>query len=105
MKRLGVALTLVGLCAVVGACDGSRGLTEPADALRNGGTMGSGHRDGTSGDATTQENGGTSGSGHRRDDGASTAYNGGTIGSGHRSGLAGDSLIATENIGTIGSGH
>jgi hypothetical protein len=105
MKRLGVALTLFGFCLVIGACDGSRGLTEPADPLRNGGTMGSGHRDGTSGDATTQENGGTIGSGHRKDDGVSTAYNGGMFGSGHGGGVPGDSLIATENIGTIGSGH
>lgn len=86
MKRLGLALTLVGLCALSGACEGSRGLTEPAGRLQNIGTTGSGYRDGTGGDATTQDNGGTSGSGHRE-------------------GMNGDSLIATQNIGTIGSGH
>lgn len=66
MKRIGFALTLVGLCAVIGACQGSRGLTEPADALRNGGTIGSGHRAGGGPDSvvTTLENGGTIGSGH-----------------------------------------
>jgi hypothetical protein len=87
MKRLGFALTLVGLCAVLGACDGSRGLTEPAGRLQNIGTIGSGHRDSTAGDATTQENGGT-------------------IGSGHREGVDGVGAggVTTQNIGTSGSG-
>lgn len=103
MKRLGFALTLVGLCAVLGACDGSQSLTEPAGRLHNGGTMGSGHRDSTVGDATTQENGGTSGSGHRGVDGGST---GGTTTQSTGSGGTGlgDDIIL-ENGGTIGSGH
>ncbi len=104
MKRLALLLAVAGFCATAGACDGSRGVTEPAGRVQNIGTMGSGYRDGT----TTQDNGGTMGSGHR--DGtegtATTQDNGGTIGSGHRDSTTGDSLtVATRNGGTIGSGH
>lgn len=104
MKRLGFALTLVGLCAVLGACDGTRGLTEPAGRLQNIGTIGSGHKDGAAGDATAQENGGTIGSGHREGlDGGST---GGTTTQSTGSGGTGlgDDIIL-ENGGTSGSGH
>lgn len=87
MKRLALVLAVAGLCAIVGACDGSRGLTEAAGRVQNIGTIGSGHRDSTEGTATTQDNGGT-------------------IGSGHRDGTTGDSLtVTTRNGGTIGSGH
>ena len=87
MRRLALVLAVAGLCAIVGACDGSRGVTEPAGRVQNIGTIGSGHRDGTEGTATTQDNGGT-------------------IGSGHRETVGGDSLtVTTQNIGTSGSGH
>ena len=90
MKRLALALAVVGLCATAGACDGSRGVTEPAGRVQNIGTSGSGHRDGTEGDGT-----------------ATTQENGGTMGSGHRASAAGDSLtvITLETGGTSGSGH
>jgi hypothetical protein len=107
MRRLALVLAVLGICAVAGACDGTRGVTEPAGRVQNIGTMGSGHRDDTT---TTQDNGGTMGSGHR--DGtegnstATTQDNGGTIGSGHRSGTGVDSIAVTvQNGGTIGSGH
>lgn len=84
MRRLALVLAVVGICAIVGACDGTRGVTEPVGRVQNIGTTGSGHRDGT---ATTQDNGGT-------------------IGSGHRENTGGDSLIVTtRNGGTSGSGH
>ena len=83
MRRLALVLAVLGICAVAGACDGTRGVTEPAGRVQNIGTMGSGYRDGT---ATTQDNGGTSGSGH----GESTLP---------------DSAVTTQNIGTMGSGH
>lgn len=88
MKRLALMLAAFGLCATAGACDGSRGLTEPAGRVQNLGMMGSGLKDGAEGDgtATTQDNGGTSGSGHRE----STLP---------------DSAITTQNIGTMGSGY
>ncbi len=88
MKRLALTLAVLGLCATAGACDGSRGLTEPAGRVQNIGTMGSGYREGTDGDGTT-----------------TTQDNGGTIGSGHREGMDGDTLpVSTQNIGTSGSG-
>lgn len=83
MRRLALVLAVLGICAVAGACDGTRGVTEPAGRVQNIGTMGSGHRDGT---ATTQDNGGT-------------------IGSGHREGTMPDSAVTTQNIGTMGSGY
>ena len=88
MRRIALVLAVLGICAVAGACDGTRGVTEPAGRVQNIGTIGSGHRDGTGGDstATTQDNGGTSGSGHRE------------------SSLP-DSAVTTQNIGTMGSGH
>ena len=103
MKRLGLALTLIGLCVGIGACDGTRGLTEPAGRLQNIGTSGSGLRDSTL-VATTQENGGTSGSGHREKvDGNSTG--GGTAQSSGSTVAWPDDEIKLENGGTIGSGH
>lgn len=121
MKRLALTLAVLGLCATAGACDGSRGLTEPASrvqnigtmgsglkdipTLANGGTMGSGHRESTAGSVTvTTQNLGMMGSGLKEGSG-STQDNGGTSGSGHREGIGGDSLVVTQNIGTIGSGH
>ena len=104
MKRIGLALTLVGLCAVLGACEGSRGLTEPAGRLQNIGTSGSGLRDSTAGDATAQENGGTIGSGHREEvDGGSTG--GATTQSTGSGGTGLGDDIKLENGGTSGSGH
>jgi hypothetical protein len=88
MRRLALVLAVLGICAVAGACDGSRGVTEPAGRVQNIGTMGSGHRDGTGGDST-----------------ATTQDNGGTMGSGHRESSLPDSAVTTQNIGTIGSGH
>ena len=88
MRRLALVLAVLGICAIAGACDGSRGVTEPAGRVQNIGTIESGHRDGTGGDSTvtTQDNGGTSGSGHME------------------SSLP-DSAVTTQNIGTMGSGH
>jgi hypothetical protein len=84
MRRLALVLAVLGICAIAGACDGTRGVTEPAGRVQNIGTIGSGHRDGT---ATMQDNGGT-------------------IGSGHRESVQGDSLtVTTRNGGTMGSGH
>lgn len=88
MRRLALVLAVLGICPVAGACDGSRGVTEPAGRVQNIGTMGSGHRDGTGGDSTA----GT--------------QNIGTSGSGHRDSVGGDSLtVTTRNGGTSGSGH
>jgi hypothetical protein len=89
MRRLALVLAVLGICAFAGACDGSRGVTEPAGRVQNIGTIGSGHRDGTGGDST-----------------ATTQDNGGTIGPGHRGSVQGDSLtVTTRNGGTMGSGH
>ncbi len=88
MRRLALVLAVLGICAIAGACDGSRGVTEPAGRVQNIGTIGSGHRDGTGGDST-----------------ATTQDNGGTIGSGHRESALPDSMVTTQNIGTSGSGH
>jgi hypothetical protein len=88
MRRLALVLAVLGICAIAGACDGNRGVTEPAGRVQNIGTMGSGYRDGAGGDST-----------------ATTQDNGGTIGSGHRESSLPDSIITTQNIGTIGSGH
>ena len=87
MKRLALVLAVVGTCAVAGACDGTRGVMEPAGRVQNIGTMGSGYRDGTAGDGTA------------------TTQNIGTSGSGHRESTSPDSAVTTQNIGTIGSGH
>ena len=38
MKRLALMLSALGICATAGACDGSRGLTEPAGRVQNIGT-------------------------------------------------------------------
>ncbi|MET0396923.1 MAG: hypothetical protein ABW277_08885 [Longimicrobiaceae bacterium] len=84
MKRLALMLAAFGLCATAGACDGSRGLTEPAGRVQNLGMMGSGLRNSADGDSTTTtQNIGTSGSGHREGDPITTQDNGGTMGSGH----------------------
>jgi hypothetical protein len=89
MRRLALVLAVLGICAIAGACDGGRGVTEPAGRVQNIGTMGSGHRDGTGGDSTVTMH-----------------DNGGTIGSGHRESVGGDSLtVTTRNGGTSGSGH
>ncbi len=89
MRRLALVLAVIGICAIAGACDGSRGVTEPAGRVQNIGTMGSGHRDGTGEDSTV-----------------TTQDNGGTIESGHRESVQGDSLtVTTRNGGTMGSGH
>lgn len=100
MKRLALMLAVAGLCAAAGACDGSRGLTEPAGRVQNVGTTGSGLQDGMEGDgaATTQDNGGTSGSGHRE----GTAPGGATT-QGSGTGLPDEVIL--ENGGTMGSGH
>lgn len=128
MKRLALTLAVLGLCATASACDGSRGLTEPASRVQNIGTSGSGLKDGTAGDGTTTtQNIGTIGSGHREDtagntpvttqnlgmmgsglkaDTGSTQDNGGTSGSGHITSMTADSIsVTTQNIGTMGSGH
>lgn len=88
MRRLALVLAVVGIGAILGACDGTRGVTEPAGRVQNIGTTGSGHRDGTGGDSTA------------------TTQNIGTSGSGHRESVQGDSLtVTTRNGGTMGSGH
>lgn len=106
MRRIALVLAVAGFCTVIGACDGSRGVTEPAGRVQNIGTIGSGHRDGTEeGTATTQDNGGTSGSGHKEGmegDSTATTQNTGTSGSGVN---GGEPEIILENGGTIGSGH
>jgi hypothetical protein len=105
MKRLALTLAALGLCATASACDGSRGLTEPAGRVQNIGTMGSGYRDGTEGDSSaTTQNIGTSGSGHREDDPITTQDNGGTMGSGHKESTAGSVIVTTQNLGMMGSG-
>ena len=107
MRRLALTLTLLGVCAITGACDGSRAITEPASRLHNGGTIGSGHRGGTEVDnltARTQDNGGTSGSGHREGvDGGGSG--GAATQSTGTSGTGPDDEIKLENGGTSGSGH
>jgi hypothetical protein len=84
MRRLALVLAVVGLCAVVGACEGSRGVTEAAGRVQNIGTSGSGHREGVAGDSTAStQSSGTSGSGAIGGEPEIVLENGGTIGSGH----------------------
>ncbi len=87
MRRLALVLAVLGICAIAGACDGSRGVTEPAGRVQNIGTIGSGYRDGTGGDNTA------------------TTQNIGTSGSGLRESTMPDSVVTTQNIGTMGSGY
>lgn len=87
MRRLALVLAVLGICAIAGACDGTRGVTEPAGRVQNIGTSGSGHRDGAEGNSTA------------------TTQNIGTSGSGLRESTMPDSMVTTQNIGTMGSGY